>query len=83
MASTQSGWELGRNQLGSRDEEAALDKSAMPRRRAERVRAGKLGPPEFCGDKITGACDSPGGLDEALGTQGSRRPWGSDCSSGD
>lgn len=63
VASTQSGWELGRNQLRSQDEEAALDKSAMPRRRAERVRAGKLGPPEFCGDKVAGAYDSPGGLD--------------------
>ena len=63
MASTQSGWELGRNQLRSQDEEAALDKSAMPRRRAERVRAGKLGTPEFCGDKVAGAYDSPGGLD--------------------
>lgn len=58
----QTWWELGRNQLRrSQDEEAALGKSAMPRRRAERVRAGKLGHPEFCGDKIAGACDSPGG----------------------
>lgn len=61
VVSTQSGWELGQNQLRrSQDEEAALGKSVMPRWRAERVRAGKLGPPEFCGDKIAGACDSPG-----------------------
>ena len=60
--STQSGWELGQNQLKrSQDGEAALGKSAMPLRWAERARAGELGPPEFCGGKIAGVCDSPGG----------------------
>lgn len=60
--STQSGWELGQNQLKrSQDGEATLGKSAMPQRWAERARAGEFGPPEFCGGKIAGACDSPEG----------------------